>query len=30
MCGPNFCAMRISQRLKDCDYDAEIENTENE
>ena len=24
MCGPNFCAMRISQRLKDCDYDAEI------
>ena len=29
MCGPNFCAMRISQRLKDCDYDAEIENTEN-
>ena len=29
-CGPNFCAMRISQRLKDCDYDAEIENTENE
>ena len=30
MCGPNFCAMRISQRLKECDYDAEIENTENE
>ena len=30
MCGPNFCAVRISQRLKDCDYDAEIENTENE
>ena len=30
MCVPNFCAMRISQRLKDCDYDAEIENTENE
>ena len=30
MCGPNFCAMRISQRLKDCDYDAEIENTKNE
>ena len=30
MCGPNFCAMRISQRLKDCDYDAEIENKENE
>ena len=30
MCGPNFCAKRISQRLKDCDYDAEIENTENE
>ena len=30
MCGPNFCDMRISQRLKDCDYDAEIENTENE
>ena len=30
MCGPNFCAMRISLRLKDCDYDAEIENTENE
>ena len=30
MCGPNFCAMRISQRLQDCDYDAEIENTENE
>ena len=30
LCGPNFCAMRISQRLKDCDYDAEIENTENE
>ena len=30
MCGHNFCAMRISQRLKDCDYDAEIENTENE
>ena len=30
MCGPNFCALRISQRLKDCDYDAEIENTENE
>ena len=30
MCGPNFCAMRISQRLKDCDYDAEIENTEND
>ena len=30
MCGPNFCAMRISQRLKDCDYDAEIETTENE
>ena len=21
MCGPNFCAMRISQRLKDCDYE---------
>lgn len=20
MCGPNFCAMRISQRLRDCDY----------
>ena len=19
MCGPNFCAMRISRRLKDCD-----------
>ena len=30
MCAPNFCAMRIRQRLKDCDYDAEIENTENE
>lgn len=21
MCGPNFCAMRISQQLKDCDYE---------
>lgn len=21
MCGPNFCAMRISQRLKSCDYE---------
>ncbi|WP_044269487.1 phosphomethylpyrimidine synthase ThiC [Bacteroides timonensis] len=21
MCGPNFCAMRISQRLRDCDYE---------
>ena len=20
MCGPNFCAMRISQRLRDCEY----------
>lgn len=25
MCGPNFCAMRISQQLRDCDYDAETE-----
>ena len=27
MCGPNFCAMRISQQLRDCDYDAEREET---
>ncbi|WP_291530230.1 phosphomethylpyrimidine synthase ThiC [Bacteroides sp. UBA939] len=26
MCGPNFCAMRISQRLRNCEYDAETEN----
>ena len=25
MCGPNFCAMRISQGLRDCDYDAEAD-----
>ena len=29
MCGPNFCAMRISQGLRDCDYDAEAEEIEN-
>ena len=28
MCGPNFCAMRISQQLKDCNYDAENEEIE--
>ncbi len=22
MCGPHFCAMRISQQLRDCDYTA--------
>ena len=25
MCGPNFCAMRISQGLRDSDYDAEAD-----
>ena len=25
MCGPNFCAMRISQKLRDCEYDSEEE-----
>lgn len=23
MCGPNFCAMRISQGLRDCNYDTQ-------
>ena len=25
MCGPNFCAMRISQNLKNCEFDPEEE-----
>lgn len=25
MCGPNFCAMRISQRMKNCEFDAETQ-----
>ena len=25
MCGPNFCAMRISQNLKSCEFDPEEE-----
>lgn len=25
MCGPNFCAMRISQQLRDCEYEEEAE-----
>ena len=25
MCGPNFCAMRISQQLRNCDYDSQEE-----
>ena len=25
MCGPNFCAMRISQNLRDCEFDPEEE-----
>ena len=25
MCGPNFCAMRISQRMKNCEFDAEAQ-----
>lgn len=26
MCGPDFCAMRISQRLRNCEYAPETEN----
>ena len=28
MCGPNFCAMRISQRMRECEYTKEQEANE--
>ena len=27
MCGPNFCAMRLSQKLRQCEYDTHNETT---